>query len=378
MKWSNKEKQKVIEMNRGNYTDFEIARELNLVFGTNRSVSSVQHQRKEILNLEAPLKKPKSNGDTGINFLQNNRIDIVKVLKKNIFKRQNLATLLKPSEHKQSEKVVLLLSDMHSGMVNKIFDKESGHAMVTYDDKIRQQEIVYLRNSILRIKTLMSGFYNLDHLIIFNLGDNITNDRMYGGQAFNITKCVGLQILDTVRDLTFFMNEMKKIFSKITFVGVTGNHGRSQDDSNYDEPTENNYEFLMYKMIESIFIDDKRVEIIIPNTKFYMHKIYNHKYLLTHGDKIRGYTRNSVERSIKDYVIANDCDFDVFVMGHLHRLDRLTLSEKSIALINGSWISKDNYGFTVCKQYSKPQQWLFGVSKKRAITWDFIIDLKEV
>jgi hypothetical protein len=160
-------------------------------------------------------------------------------------------------------------------------------------------------------------------------------------------------------------------------VGIVGNHGRSTTEPSCDEPTENNYEYLLYQMVKSAFGKDDGVDVIIPNTKFYMHRIYEHKYLLTQGDKIRGYSRNSVEKSIKDYVIANDCDFDLFIMGHMHRIDRLTLSEKSIGLVNGSWIEKDNYGFTVCKQFSRPQQWFFGVSKKRAITFNFIIDLKE-
>lgn len=375
-KWTERQLEKLKELvNYSDLTNKQIAIELNNIFNTHRTVNSIEHKMRNML-LSKPLNNNKGK-DNSMDFILENKDKLIKELRKNIFKDDKIKDLIKIDKDAHEEKCVLLMGDIHCGMINKIFDRNSGCEVVTYDTRIRQRETICLRNSIVEIKQLLSHSFTLNHLIIFNLGDIITNDRIFSGQGFHIDKCVGLQVMEMVTDLSNFISEMKKIFKKVTMVCMVGNHGRSNPDSNYDEPLENNYEFLMYHMIKSIFDKDERVELIIPTTKFYIYKIYEHKYLITHGDLIRGFTRNSIERSLKDYVIANESDFDVLCMGHLHRIDKLSLSEHNLALINGSWIEKDNFGFKVARQYSKPQQIFFGVSRKRSMTWDFTIDLKE-
>jgi len=371
MKWSDKETKRLKELHAEGLTDCGIAKQLNLEFGNNRSYRSVEHRRRYLLLDGKPVTCSKTEID--VPFIKNNIESFADFIKNNLFKNQSVPYSRRKG--KQEEKSVLLMSDIHAGMVNKILDKNSGAEITTYDTKIRQREMITLRNAIIEIKTLLSHSYDLNHLYIFNLGDNITNDRIFNGQVFHIDKCVGAQVIEMARDLSYFINEMKKVYPKITFIGIVGNHGRSTKDSDCDEPVENNYEYLLFKMIEAVFKDDKNVEIIVPTTKFFVYKIHDHKYMLTHGDSIRGFTRNSIERSLKDYLIANDSDFDVLAMGHFHRIDKICLSEKNTAIVNGSWIEKDSYGYRVAHQYSKPQQVFFGVSHLWAITWDFSIDL---
>ena len=371
MKWNKQEIEKLKQLYDQGLTDFVIADLLNKEFGTNRTFSAVEHCRNR-LRLERKIIMDKRQ-TIDVSFLKDNVGPFSDLIRKNLFRGHRVS--VSRTKGKQEEKSVLLMSDIHAGMVNKILDKNSGMEITTYDTKKRQQEMITLRDAIIEIKTLLSHSYNLNHLYIFNLGDNVTNDRIFNGQVFHIDKCVGAQVIEMARDISYFINEMKKVYSKITFIGIVGNHGRSTKDSDCDEPTENNYEYLLFKMVEAVFKDDKDVEIIVPTTKFFVYKIHDHKYLLTHGDSIRGFTRNSIERSLKDYLIANDSDFDVLAMGHFHRIDKICLSEKNTAIVNGSWIEKDSYGYRVARQYSKPQQVFFGVSRMWAITWDFSIDL---
>ena len=372
MKWSSKELIRLKELCGEGLSDEKISLRLDKEFHTGRTYVSVEHKR-SCLHIKKQMMSAKANSNFDISNLKSNFDSIVKNISKNFFKSNRLPRSVKTG--RQEEKCVLLMSDIHAGMVNKILDKNSGQEIVTYNSRIRRKEMVTLRDAIAEIKTLLSHSYNLNHLYIFNLGDNVTNDRIFNGQVFHIDKCVGAQVIEMAGDLCYFINEMKNIYPKITFIGIVGNHGRSTKESDCDEPIENNYEYLMFKMIEAAFMGDKRIEIIVPTTRFYVHRIHDHKYLLTHGDMIRGITRNSIERSLKDYLIANDSDFDVLAMGHMHRIDKICLSERNTAIVNGCWIEKDAYGYRVTRQYSKPQQVLFGVSKRWAITWDFSLDL---
>lgn len=371
-KWNKKQEKRLKELNEKGLSDSNIAKKLNAEFKTNRSYRSIETQRRA-LGISKPMDVSKKY-DTGMTQVNINSKLIQEQLKEKVFESKN-ACLYKSDKSKQDEKAVLVLSDIHDGMINSIFDKDKGKKLETYNTKIQKKEFNQLVKSISRIKHLLHYTFNLDELIIYCVGDIVTNDRIFYGQLFEIDRCVGLQVVRMSKVLTDFILEMKKLFKKVTFIGMVGNHGRSNSNSKYTEPVENNYEYILFKFIEKGFENDKRVNIFVPDTRFYIHKIFGHKFALTHGDMLRGYTRNSIDKSIRSLTIAHESDFDVFLCGHYHRADRITLSEKTSALINGSFIPKDSYGFRINKSYSKPQQWFFGVSKSRSMTWRFLIDL---
>ncbi len=299
---------------------------------------------------------------------------MIKVLRHNIFKSVTPPTY---SKNLKEEKVVLVLSDMHTGMINELYIPNKGK-VITYNEQIRQKELVHLRDSIFQIHHLFQHAYNMKELNIMMLGDMITNDRIFDGQEFQIDRPYGIQMWDTIRDLAYFINEMRAKFEKINVFCVVGNHGRSSNEYK-EEPVENNYEWTLYKILEKTFVNDKQVSIVVPNTRFYSTQIYGHTYYMHHGDNMRGSSRNAFERAAKDLLSTLLPDlptgFDVYVCGHFHRSEKIDINEKSTVLINGCWIPRDSYGFKMFRQYSKPVQWLFGINQKRAITWHFNLEL---
>jgi len=292
---------------------------------------------------------------------------VVPILRKNIF---DIST---PKIIKQSheEEAVLLLSDIHTGMINR-------HPLtgeVTYNDEIRSKEYVYLRDSISSVKGLLDKSFNMRNLHIFCLGDIVTNDRIFEGQKFEISCGIGEQIWVAVRDLTNFIGEMKKLFITVHFEGVIGNHGRTFPDYQ-TEPVQNNFEYHLYRILQMVFANDKRVKITVPETATHSVDIRGHKYYMSHGNNIRGLSRNALERSVKDILVALPEGFDIYTIGHLHRCENMDLNENSMLLINGCWIKADCFGYEVFKQFSNPRQWFFGVSDKRPITWWYRLGLQ--
>jgi len=275
------------------------------------------------------------------------------------------------------EEAVLVLSDIHCGTVNEIYDAQAGGKLVTYNEAIRQKAQIYLRDSIFQITELLSASYKIKTLHILILGDIITNDRIFAGQNWEIDRPVGIQMWAMVRDLSQFIEELKTKFEHIKVVGVVGNHGRSSEQYR-EEPVENNFEYHVYKILERTFEKDSQVEITVPNTRFYSIKIKGHTYYMSHGDSFKGSTRNSIDRAARELLTALIPDlpqgFDVYLMGHFHKAEKMDLNEKSTLLINGCWIPRDQFGFKIFRQYSKPGQWLFGVGKSRSITWSFNLD----
>ncbi|MFX0084253.1 MAG: hypothetical protein ACFFAU_01165 [Candidatus Hodarchaeota archaeon] len=296
-------------------------------------------------------------------------------LAKREFEAQKVKLLTKYSKNKKDEESILVLSDMHLGMVNKVFDSTIGKRRETYNFEIYRNELKNLKTAIFQIHGLLSNAYNLRRLNIFLLGDIVTNDRIFSGQEFHIDRCVGDQIWDGVATIAQLIQELKLIYETIEVTGVVGNHGRTTDTYKTDEPVENNFEYHLYKILEMIFAKDPRVKIVVPNTRQYIVTVAGWRHLLQHGDTFRGTTRNYMERQVKD-LIVNVGGFDVLETAHVHSCEDSKVGEHIRVKQNGCWIEKDNYAFKVYKMYSVPEQHFYGCNKKRPETWAYKLDLR--
>lgn len=292
------------------------------------------------------------------------------------FKVQDVKLLTKYSKGKKEEQSVLVLSDMHLGMVNKVFDSGTGARRETYNYPIYLKELANLKKAIFEIHGLLSNAYNLKKLNIFLLGDIVTNDRIFSGQEFHIDRCVGKQIWDAVATLSQLIQELKVIYQNIEITCVVGNHGRTTDTYKTDEPVENNFEYHLYKILQLAFNKDPKVKVNVPNTRQYIVSVAGWRHLLQHGDSFRGSTKNYMERQVKD-LIVNIGGFDMLETAHVHSCEDSKVGENIRIKQNGCWVEKDNYAFKVYKQYSVPEQHFYGCNAKRMETWSYKIDLRK-
>lgn len=303
---------------------------------------------------------------------------LARILGEQLYHEYKNVRLIEPKCRKykegREEHSILDISDTHVGMINKVFDSSEGKEVVTYDMSVFKQYMNNLYSSIFEIHSILSNSYNLRELTINFLGDLVTNDRIFPEQAFEIEKVVGLQVWDAINYFTAFFNNLLKIYDKVNIICVVGNHGRSLPNS-YSEPVENSFEYFVYKTWQKQFADSKRINVVVPSTRRYIHEIYGWKHLIEHGDSMRGSTDSFIERQIKDLSL-NVTGFDVMHFGHFHKLKEREIADKVIVKQNGCWILKDGYAFKKYKTYSVPKQHFFGCNLKRPETWAYKIDLR--
>ena len=297
----------------------------------------------------------------------------VETIQKHPVKIPKISYIEKNITDKREEKSILDLSDIHSGVVNRVFDTELQKEIITYNYDIMSKEFDKLTQSIFEIHSLLSHAYNLKDLYINVIGDIVTNDRIFEGQMFNIDRCVGKQIWDTVALLTTFVNNMKKIYKNVYLTCVVGNHGRSMEQFG-DEPVQNNFEYHMYKVLNLIYKNDERVSVHVSENYNAIVNIAGHKHLLMHGDSFRGTGKNMATKVEKLYV--NVGGFEVLDMGHFHTCREEEISDKVIVKYNGAWIPKEEYAYKKFRKYSIPKQWFYGCNKKRPETWAYKLDLR--
>lgn len=264
------------------------------------------------------------------------------------------------NKNHQSEDLALLWSDMHTGMINK-------HPLtgeVTYNEQIQEEELETLLKGVYRFYQLYKPSYNLETFYIFDLGDNITNDRIYEGQSHEITCEVGKQIIKSFEYQSKFINKVLEVFPRVKMIKVSGNHGRTTSRPTSEDAT-SNFEYLQGKLLQERFRDNKRVEIVVPDIYRHTMDIRGHKYLMFHGNHIRGATLNSIERATKDLAtLAYKEFYDVIAIGHFHTSLKLKITPETTLLVNGCFIDFDDYAYNKLRKFSSPTQYLFNISKK--------------
>ena len=303
---------------------------------------------------------------------------MAKIIGEEIYTNYNPLKLSEPkvikTKGKREEISILDLADVHIGMVNRIYKNDLGKQVDTYNHEIFLKELDVLQNSIFKIHGILSNSYKLKKLVIFVLGDIITNDRIFPEQTFEIDSCVGQQMWKTIPLFNKFFNNLLKIYEKIEIVCVVGNHGRS-NPHHYNEPVENNFEYFIYKTWEKQFEKSKRIKVIVPTTRRYVYQVGKWRHLIEHGDLLRGYTDTSIEKQLKE-IYVNVGGFDVMHFGHLHKLKEREISDKVLVKQNGCWIFKDTYAWSKFKTFSIPKQHFFGCNNKRPETWSYKLDLR--
>ncbi len=304
---------------------------------------------------------------------------VVNAIWKNVEKNKveiQLPPLKKRKGVKLVEQAVLLLSDIHFGKVNSFWDYTTNQQIITYDIPIFIKELNRLLDGIVTIRNLLLGGYDFEMLNIFCLGDLIDNEIIYRGQQKFIEEGVISQVLSLIEYLKEMVLYLLNIFPKIRMIFISGNHSRlnSKIEADYDY---NNFDYLIGSILkEHTFNGIQSVEIIVPESWFYVAEIYSWKYLLHHGNSVYtwmgipyyGILRQSKSRRM-------EIPYDIEIMGHFHQVMEMVTSSHSRTIINGSWIKNDNFAWRKFGILSVPQQLFFGVSPKRPKTWEFPLDL---
>ena len=307
------------------------------------------------------------------NKLSNSLLDLVKQERPEI----HLPQMRKHKNSKLTEQAVLHLSDIHYGKMNYFFDTNLNKRILTYSPNIFVQEMNRMIDGITTINDLLLGGYNLEVLNILATGDLVDNELIYRGQHKFVEEGVISQVLSITSYLKQMIIEMLKLFPKVRMVIVGGNHSRltSIPEADWDY---NNFDYLIGKVLQIIFAGEKRVEMVVPDSWYYVDSIYRWKYLMHHGNTVfswmsmpyYGIVRQSKARRL-------EMPYDIELIGHFHpsQILQIPTSSHSLTIVDGCWIEKDTLSWKKYATLSTAKQLYFGVSTKRPMTWAFPLDL---
>jgi len=278
-------------------------------------------------------------------------------------------TWLSPTKaHKGTTGVpTLFCSDWHWGEVVKPHEIDGVNE---YNIEIAQKRVrkLWERAQHLLFETIKDPKY--DGIVIPLGGDMVTGD-IHEELAKTNDAPIMPTVLDLIETIVWLLTQAAEKFGRVYVPCVTGNHGRSTYKIQYKERGPTSFDWLAYHCIERALRHDKRITFQIPDGPDILYKVYNHSYLLTHGDQFRGgdgmigalgpIMRGSHKKQSRNATLNRG--FSTMIVGHWHQLIQL---QKLV--VNGALKGYDEYAYGNNFSYERASQALWVTHPKRGIT----------
>jgi len=261
-----------------------------------------------------------------------------------------------------SEDVILFISDMHVGARNDLISKDSWEGIFKT-----------LLDNVLKLLSRVEVSVSIEAINIYMLGDIITGETKFPGQAFEIDMTVNEQINVFVHNMKVFLEALSTGFGvPIRVFCVAGNHGTVSRFG----AKETNWDRTAYEMLKWAVKEDEHIEVHSAKGFYQMVELRGWRYLLTHGDSINMYQNIPLYGAIQASMrwAGSIGRHDVLCMGHFHQSTMMQWNDTTI-LINGTTYVGDEFSLGKLKLKPGAMFWMFGSSDKRPITWQYRVDV---
>ena len=246
---------------------------------------------------------------------------------------------------KSSAIAVAMLSDTHWDEVVK---PEEVDFVNKYDRDIAEKRLRrFVEKTIALARDYISGPVEITGLTLFLGGDMVSGDIHE-----ELTESNEGTMLETVvhwvGELSTAIITLADHFEKVHIAGVVGNHGRRTRKSRSKKRVRDNFDWLIYQSVSTMLKDDKRITWQIPEAADTVVKVHDTKFLLTHGDKVRGGGGvGGIWPPIKRMQFRMKANpqtaHDIMCIGHWHQL---VLAPSAGLVVNGSPKGWDEYAAT--------------------------------
>jgi hypothetical protein len=262
----------------------------------------------------------------------------------------------------------LFLSDLHWG---EVVHPGQINGVNKYNLKIAHERMQTCIDSAVHLLKILSPKMDYPGLVLLLGGDMIS-----GSIHEELAQSNELHTMPTVLDLFGVLigviEQLLEIFKRLLIPCVGGNHGRDTHKIFAKGRNHTSFDWLLYQFLAKHFANDKRVTFFIPDGPDAYYRIYEHRYLLTHGDQFRGgdsmigalgpIIRGDHKKRSRNAQI--DMEYDTLLMGHWHQYIQLHR-----LIVNGSLKGYDEYAYSNNFGFEAPAQALWLTHPKYRITY---------
>jgi len=271
----------------------------------------------------------------------------------------------------------LFASDWHWG---EIVDPNQINSTNQYNMEIAQnraKRMIEKATDLLKNHVAHSDYPGIVYVLG---GDMVSGDIHEELMATNQTEIMPT-LLDLFGVLIWCIETLANEFGNVFVPCVSGNHGRNTFKIRNKGRNFTSFDWLLYQFLDKHFEKDKRIQFLIPDGPDAYYSIFNHRYLLTHGDQFRGgdgvigalgpIIRGDHRKRSRNAQI--DMSYDTMIIGHWHQLIQL---ERLI--VNGSLKGYDEYAYSNNFGFEPPRQAMWITHPEHGITFSIPVYVDEV
>ena len=316
----------------------------------------------EIRTLKAQLKTFKQD-EVNQNYVKRKIIKLAQL-------EPEIPSWLKKADEKSKVSGVptLFASDWHWG---ETVDQQQINNTNKYDLNIAHKRA---RNMIEIATNLLKQRFNKPEYsgIVFALGGDMVSGDIH--EELSITNEVEMMpaVLDLWGVLIWCVERLADEFDNVFIPAVVGNHGRNTQKIRNKNRVHTSFDWLVYQFLAKHFEKDERVKFHIGDGADVYYEVFNHRYLLTHGDQFRGgdgmigalgpIIRGDHRKSTRNAQI--NFEYDTMLLGHWHQLIQLQR-----LIVNGSLKGYDEYAYINNFPFEPPRQALWLTHPEYGITF---------
>lgn len=250
----------------------------------------------------------------------------------------------------------IFCSDWHWG---ESVDKHQIGEVNTYNLDVAHERVKALVETTCKLLDMVEGQY--PGIVVALGGDMLSGDIHEELSETNEAPMMPV-FLDLYEKCIWMIEQFADKFGNVFVPCVTGNHSRTTHKIRNKMRNYTNFDWLLYTLLEKHFEKDKRVVFQVPDGPDALFKIYNTRYLLTHGDQMRGgdgmigalgpIIRGDHKKRSRNNQIQ--MGYDVLLLGHWHQLIQMQR-----LIVNGSLKGYDEYAYSNNFGYEQPRQALW-------------------
>jgi hypothetical protein len=264
----------------------------------------------------------------------------------------------------------LFLSDLHWGEV--VFPGQV-NGINEYSLSIAHKRLRYTIETAVYLLKIISPSMEYPGIVVPLGGDMISGDIHEELQTTNELATMPT-VLDLFEQLVATLKLLIEQFGAVFCPCVSGNHGRNTKKIWAKNRNHTSFDWMLYQLLAKHFaaIGEKRITFYVPDGSDAYYKVYNTRYLLTHGDQFKAgdsiigpigpLTRGQQKKQARNSAV--DMPFDVMIAGHWHQyihLERL--------IVNGSLKGYDEYAYSGNFAFEPPRQGLWLTHPKYGLTY---------
>lgn len=321
---------------------------------------------KKLITLEEENRELKRNNKELLkgSIIEDELIDIYRE-NLNVKRRFDINTkIIKSSSNK---KMLLCISDIHLG---EVVIAEQVNFVNEYNKDI----------CVRRLNSIFDQVVNYAKVIDVNEINILLNGDLCSGSIHE--ELIRGSDLNEVESI-FFLNdyfiekfsELTKFFNKINVDIVVGNHARILQGRPYQKnKVKLNWEYILGQMLKSYFENtkNKKVDVHVPESAFFIKRVGGLKFLVTHGDifaqggggfsglPFYGLCMSAAKMNgvLQQIGVNEGTQFDHIIIGHYHTSSKIPIFNGGSLIINGCICGTNEFSLFKMKSVAKKEQTL--------------------